>query len=207
MKKLLLVVLFTVCPGVFSSALFANTILVLGDSISAAYRIPVESGWVSLLQQRLEEHKPGHYTVVNASISGDTTAGGLNRLPPLLEQHKPDKVIVELGGNDGLRGLPLAGMRDNLQAIIDLSRQQGADVVLVSIELPTSYGRYFNQRFLQVFDELEKDNDLPRVSLGFKLLNDRNLIQEDGIHPTEEAQPLLLDAMWPVIAPEAGQEG
>lgn len=207
MKKLLLIVLFVCSSSVISSGAFANTILVLGDSISAAYRIPVESGWVSLLQERLNSHKPGHYTVVNASISGDTTAGGLNRLPPLLEKHKPDQVIVELGGNDGLRGLPLAGMRDNLQAIIDLSRQQGADVVLVSIELPTSYGSHFNQRFLQVFDELEKANDIPRVSLGFKLLNDRNLIQEDGIHPTAEAQPLLLDVMWPVIAPVVGQEG
>lgn len=207
MKKLLLIVLFVCSSSVTSSGAFANTILVLGDSISAAYRIPIESGWVSLLQERLNSHKPGHYTVVNASISGDTTAGGLNRLPPLLEKHKPDQVIVELGGNDGLRGLPLKGMRDNLQAIIDLSRQQGAEVVLVSIDLPTSYGSHFNQRFTQVFDELEKSNNLPRVSLGYKLLNDRNLIQEDGIHPTEAAQPLLLDVVWPVIAPEVGQEG
>src|SRR5690606_1947520 len=207
MKKLLLIILLSCYFGTFSSAGLANTILVLGDSISAAYRIPVESGWVSLLQERLDEHRPGHYTVVNASISGDTTAGALNRLPPLLEKHRPDQVIVELGGNDGLRGLPLKGMRDNLQAIIDLSRQQGADVVLVSIDLPTSYGSHFNQRFTQVYDELEKSNKLPRVSLGFKLLNDRNLIQEDGIHPTEEAQPLLLDVVWPLIAPGVEREG
>lgn len=177
----------------------ADTILVLGDSISAAYGIPYDSGWVSLLEARLTREYPGVYDVVNASVSGDTTAGGLQRLPALLDKHEPALVILELGGNDGLRGMPLTQMENNLQQIIDLSRERGAAVVLMSVDLPQSYGVFFNRRFRQVFDELEDRNDLPRISLGLDLLNGRDLIQNDGIHPTREAQPLLLEAVWSAI--------
>ena len=198
MSKLLLIVVLSLS----APAAVAKTLLVLGDSISAAYGIPVDRGWVSLLRQRLEAEHPGRYTVINASISGDTTALALRRLPPLLDQHDPDKVIVELGGNDGLRGLPLTQMRANLEAIIALCRDRGAEVVLVSVALPRSYGVSFNRRYLGVFDSLEEAQGVTRVSLGFGLLNDRNLVQADGIHPTEEAQPLLLDVLWPVLAPK-----
>ena len=203
MPKLLLILLLSLCSAGAAAKSSAKTILVLGDSISAAYGIAVERGWVSLLQKRFDERHPGSYSVVNASISGDTTALGLRRLPPLLAQHAPDQVIVELGGNDGLRGLPLTNMRDNLQAIIDLCLDSGAEVVLVSIDLPPSYGAVFNDRYRAVFEELEKTNDLFRVSLGFNLLGDRDLVQADGIHPTAEAQPLLLDAVWPAVRPES----
>lgn len=177
----------------------AQTVLVLGDSISAAYKIPVESGWVNLLSQRLEEKYPGIYHVINASISGDTTAGGLSRLPALLEQYQPNILVVELGGNDGLRGLPLSRMKTNLQGIIDRAHSAGANVMLVSVNLPVSYGAFFNQRFSQVFSELAQANDLPMATFGFGVLRDQNLVQEDGIHPTEKAQPLLLEAVWPYL--------
>ena len=193
--KLLLVVLFSL----WSAGTWAKTILVLGDSISAAYRIPLEMGWVNLLQERLDAEYPDRYRVVNGSVSGDTTAQGLRRLPPLLETHSPDKVIVELGGNDGLRGLPLDHMRNNLQTIIDLSTKAGAEVILLSVALPASYGSFFNKRYLAVFDKLAATNELERVALDYSLIDDPDLIQDDGIHPTAEAQPLLLDAVWPVL--------
>ncbi|MAT50355.1 MAG: arylesterase [Porticoccaceae bacterium] len=190
---------FFLCALLLSLPAFPDTILVLGDSISAGYGIPSEKGWVNLLQQRLNGQYPGRYQVINASISGDTSAQGLARLPGLLDTHNPDQVVVELGGNDGLRGLPLSHMKDNLQAIIDLARERGADVVLVSVSLPASYGTRFNQLFEEVFASLAAVNGLPRVNLGFSLLNDRNLLQEDGIHPTQAAQPLLVDAVLPAL--------
>lgn len=193
--KLWLVLLFGLCALKAS----ATTILVLGDSISAAYRIPKEQGWVSLLQQRLDSDHPNRYQVINGSVSGDTTAQGLRRLPSLLEAHEPDKLVVELGGNDGLRGLPLSHMRDNLQAIIDLGKEAGADVILLGVALPASHGMVFNERYLAVFDSLAEINGLERVILGYDLLDDPSLIQDDGIHPTAEAQPLLLEALWPVL--------
>lgn len=193
LKFLSLLWLLTVLPVTAKE----NTILVLGDSLSAAHGIPMESGWVNLLQKRLNETHPNKYTVINKSISGETTAGGLNRLASLLEAHKPSHVVVELGGNDGLRGLSLKAMQHNLQGIIDQSQQQGALVTLVSVDLPASYGLVFNRRFQQVFDHLAADNNIPRVKLSFGMLNDRNLLQEDGIHPTAAAQIFLLDAVWP----------
>jgi acyl-CoA thioesterase I len=188
--------LLSVCLSVPASA---NSILVVGDSISAAYGMAVENGWVNLLKKRLDEHYPDRYQVVNASVSGDTTAGGVQRLPALLEQHKPDKVIIELGGNDGLRGMSVKTMSRNLQQMIDMSRQKGAEVVLMSIELPPSYGWFFNQRFQKVFDELEDTNNVPRVALSFDLVDEDGMLQPDGIHPTEKAQPLLAEKVWQVL--------
>lgn len=189
------------CTMLASTAISAadRTILVLGDSISAGYGIAKEAGWVNLLQQRLDEQYPGLYRVVNASISGDTTAGGLRRLPDLLAKHRPRQVIVELGGNDGLRAMPLPAMASNLEEIIRLSRAEGAKVLMMSVQLPASYGLFFNRRFSQVYDQVEKKLDVARVDLGFGQLNDRNLLQEDGIHPTAAAQPLLLDWVWPEL--------
>ncbi len=202
MRKSLLIALLVAAP----LQALAETILVLGDSISAAYGIPLESGWVNLLEERLEKHYPGRYQVVNASVSGDTTAGGVNRLPPLLAEHEPDQVILELGGNDGLRGLPLPQMRQNLRAMVEMAREQGAEVVLVSVELPTSYGPLFQERFADVFETVAGNTGVSRVELGFDLLKSRELLQEDGIHPTAEAQPLLLEAIWPhLLGMEEGQ--
>lgn len=195
MRKCLLIALLVAAPP----QALAETILVLGDSISAAYGMPLESGWVNLLEERLEEHYPGRYEVVNASISGDTTAGGVNRLPPLLAEHQPDQVILELGGNDGLRGLPLPQMRQNLRSMVEMAREQGAEVVLVSVVLPTSYGPLFQERFADVFETVADNTGASRVALGFDRLKNRDLVQEDGIHPTAEAQPLLLDAIWPYV--------
>jgi len=197
-NNLRLLLLFTVV-AITPLWSLANTILVLGDSISAAYGIPRESGWVNLFQQRLDAHYPDKYQVVNASVSGDTTAGGLQRLPVLLEEHSPQQVIVELGGNDGLRGMSLKQMEDNLESIVTLSRAQGAEVLMLTIELPASYGVFFNRRFQQVFDRVHTRLDVPRVPLGFDLLNDRNLVQNDGIHPTAEAQLILVDAVWTAL--------
>lgn len=197
-NNLRLLLLFTVV-AITPLWSLANTILVLGDSISAAYGIPRESGWVNLFQQRLDAHYPDKYQVVNASVSGDTTAGGLQRLPVLLKEHSPQQVIVELGGNDGLRGMSLKQMEDNLESIVTLSRAQGAEVLMLTIELPASYGVFFNRRFQQVFDRVHTRLDVPRVPLGFDLLNDRNLVQNDGIHPTAEAQLILVDAVWTAL--------
>jgi len=176
----------------------------LGDSISAAYGIAVEDGWVNLLRNRLQARYPNRYEVVNASVSGETTAGGLRRLPALLEQHAPETVIVGLGGNDGLRGLPLTQMEANLTRIVELSQKQGADVVLLGIELPHSYGAAFNRRFKQVYQKVGAAKDVPLVTLGFDLVQDRSLLQEDGIHPTEKAQPIILEQVWPVIESAEG---
>jgi acyl-CoA thioesterase-1 len=202
-NNLRLLLLFTVL-AITPLWSLANTILVLGDSISAAYGIPREAGWVNLFKQRLDEHYPDKYRVVNASVSGDTTAGGLQRLPELLREHNPEQVIVELGGNDGLRGMSLKQMESNLEAIIRLSQNQGAEVLMLSVELPQSYGVFFNRRFQQVFDKIHSRLDVPRVPLGFGLLKDRNLLQNDGIHPTEEAQPIVVDAVWTALFPGHG---
>jgi len=185
----------------------SGTILVLGDSISAGYGIALETGWVNLLRERLEENHPGRFRVVNASISGDTTAGGLQRLPPLLDKHAPDKVIVALGGNDGLRGLSLKEMESNLETIIAQCKEQGAEVVMVGIELPSNYGATFNRRFQQVYQTVAKRMAVPMIPLGFGLLNDRSLLQEDGIHPTAAAQGIILDEIWPAINGGEGAKG
>ena len=197
LRMALVLVVVTATPVLAS----ARTILVLGDSISSDYGIPLEAGWVNLLQERLEQHYPARYKVVNASISGETTAGGLRRLPALLEEHDPARVVVELGGNDGLRGMSPAHMERNLREIIEISREAGASVTLLSIELPPSYGVFFNRRFTGVFNRLEEELAVDRVSLGYDLLNDRDLLQSDGIHPTADAQPLLLERIWPAIDP------
>ncbi len=195
MRKILLTALLLIGP----LPALAETILVVGDSISAAHGMPLDAGWVNLLEERLEKRYPGRYEVVNASISGDTTAGGMNRLPRLLEEHDPDRVIVELGGNDGLRGLPLPQMKHNLLAMVEMIRESDAEAVLVSVPLPPSYGKLFRERFADVFESVAREAPAEHVRLGFDLLDSPELLQEDGIHPTAEAQPLLLDAIWPHI--------
>ena len=177
----------------------ARTILVLGDSVSAGYGIKVEEGWVALLQQRLRKQGYG-YRVINASVSGETTTGGLTRLPRALERHKPAIVVLELGGNDGLRGLPLATTRANLVRMIQLSQQAGARVVLVGMKIPPNYGPRYTQGFEQIFSDLAREYRLPLVPfLLDKVALTAGMMQEDGLHPTARGQPVMLDNVWSTL--------
>ena len=176
-------------------------ILVFGDSLSAAYGIREEQGWVTLLQERLEQLGFAH-RVVNASVSGETSSGGLARLPATLEAHEPDLVILELGGNDGLRGLPLAMLEDNLQKMISLSKQSGAQVLLVGIQIPPNYGPRYTEPFAKIFPALAERENLPLVPFLIDgVAQQSELMQDDGIHPVAEAQGMVLDNVWPVLEP------
>jgi acyl-CoA thioesterase-1 len=177
-------------------------ILVFGDSISAGYGLDhVDQGWVELLKTRLQTLGYG-YQVVNASVSGETTAGGLARLPRALAVHHPKIVILELGGNDGLRALPIAQMRANLSQMIDLSVDAGAKVVLLGMRMPPNYGPGYTEQFRLTFSELAAEKKLPVVPF---LLNDialsPKLMQDDQIHPNSQGQPKLLDNVWPKLMP------
>jgi acyl-CoA thioesterase-1 len=179
----------------------APVILVFGDSISAGYGIRVEQGWVRLLARRIAQLGYG-FEVVNASVSGETTAGGLARLPHALERQPPRIVILELGGNDGLRGLPLAGTRNNLQQMITRARAQGAAVLLLGMRLPPNYGERYTDDFQMMYTQLAERNHIPLVPfLLEKVALNPALMQADGIHPTEQGQPLLLDSVWPKLEP------
>jgi len=176
-------------------------ILVLGDSLSAGYGIPADQGWVARLQQRLDGEGYG-YAVINASVSGETTAGALERLPRALKLHKPAIVIIELGGNDGLRGLPVDSLRLNLESIITACHDAGAEVVLTGIRMPPNYGPQYTEAFYGVYESIAKQQDIPWVPFfleGIALRED--LFQGDGIHPDLQAQPLLLDNVWRVLQP------
>ena len=176
------------------------TLLVFGDSLSAGYG-PQDTGWVSLLQQRLQTTKSS-YRVVNASVSGETSAGGHVRLAATLKQYQPRVLILQLGGNDGLRGLPVNVFRANMDAMINLALAAKAKVLLVGIRLPTNYGKSYREKFQIAFDELAQRN---RIALVTSLLDSvearRELFQPDGVHPAKEAQPILLDNVWRRLAP------
>lgn len=177
-------------------------ILVFGDSVSAGYGLTrVEQGWAALLQTRLKQQEYV-YQVVNASVSGETTAGGLARLPRALTLHQPRIVILELGGNDGLRALPIAQMRTNLARMVDLASAAGAKVVLLGMRIPPNYGPDYTEQFRSSYSDLARDKKLPLVPF---LLNDialvPELMQADGIHPNELGQPRLLDNVWPALKP------
>ncbi len=178
-----------------------SLILVVGDSIGAAHGMPLEKGWVALLQRRLEE-QGGAWKVVNASTSGDTTANGLRRLPALLERHRPEVVILELGGNDGLRGLSLAQMERNLERMIELTRAVGSRVLLLGIQLPPNYGERYTSAFAEVYRKLARRLDVPLVpSIVRGIGDDPGLMQADGIHPNAKAQPAILALIWPRLRP------
>ena len=178
------------------------TILVFGDSISAGYGLPrVEQGWVALLQAKLMKEGYG-YEVVNASVSGETTGGGLARLPRALSLHQPSIVILELGGNDGLRALPIAPMRANLARMAELSTAAGAKVVLVGMRMPPNYGPQYTEQFSRVYTQIAHDEHLALVPFlldGVALTP--TLMQDDGIHPNGAGQPRLLENVWPALAP------
>jgi acyl-CoA thioesterase-1 len=176
-------------------------ILVLGDSLSAAFGIRVEQGWVALLQARLRAKGYGH-RVINASSSGETTGGALARLPRALATHRPAVVVVELGANDGLRGLPIADIRSNLEAIVQRSQQAGAKVLLVGMRIPPNYGAAYTQQFHALFGDVATKHRLALVPFLLEhLALDDTLFLEDGLHPTAAAQPTLLDTVWPRLEP------
>lgn len=183
------------------SASAARTILVMGDSLSAAYRLEVSQGWVVLLQARLKAQ--GYdYTVVNGSVSGETTAGGLTRLPQQLAAGKPSIVILELGANDGLRGLPLNTMEDNLGRMLALSSKAGAKVLLVGILLPPNYGPDYTREFSRIYRSLAKRYQVPLLPfLLAGVAEHRELLQADGLHPLAAAEPRVLDNVWPALLP------
>jgi acyl-CoA thioesterase-1 len=185
-----------------SAAAATPVILVFGDSISAGYGLSrVEQGWVALLQAKLTDEGYG-YQVVNASVSGETTAGGLSRLPRALALHLPEIVIIELGGNDGLRALPVAQMRANLGQMVTLSSASGAHVLLLGMRMPPNYGPDYTEQFRSSFSDLAREKKLPFVPF---LLNDiaqnPSLMQADGIHPDAGGQPKLLANIWPALQP------
>jgi acyl-CoA thioesterase I len=178
-----------------------QTIVVVGDSLSSGYGIAAEQSWVAMLEDRLQAEGYG-YQVVNASIAGDTSAGGLARLPRLLDTHDPQLVVIELGGNDGLRGQPVATLRDNLARMIELSKESGAEVVLAGIQIPPNYGQTYTRALAAVYPELAARFDAPLI--GF-LLEDvalnRELMQADGIHPNAAGQQIVFGNVWRVLGP------
>ncbi|MFF7397853.1 arylesterase [Achromobacter sp. NPDC008082] len=179
----------------------SRTVLVVGDSLSAEYGIKRGTGWVPLLSARVSEQYP-KYQVVNASISGDTTSGGVARLPALLRQHAPAVVVLELGSNDALRGLSLSMTEQNLRAMTQAAKKADAQVLIVGMQIPPNYGRDYTQRFAQLFPTVAKDENARLVPFLMEgIATNRAMFQADGIHPNEDAQPQLLDNVWPTLRP------
>jgi acyl-CoA thioesterase-1 len=190
--------------GATAKAAASPVIVVVGDSLSAEYGLARDSGWVALLEQRLAREKIAA-KVINASISGDTTSGGRSRLPALLEQHQPTHVILELGGNDALRGLPLKQTQANLVAMARAAKASGARVVVVGMQVPPNYGRRYGEDFAALFANVAKSEGTALVPFLLKGVADaadaQALFQPDRIHPNEDAHPVMLDNVWPVLRP------
>jgi acyl-CoA thioesterase I len=197
------ILLFTllVLVGEASASSPERTLLVFGDSLSAAYGLRADQGWPSLLQKRLQQEGYG-YRVVNASVSGETTAGGRARLARALEQHKPVLVVLELGGNDGLRGLPVKEAQANLDAMLAAIRRTGAKVLLAGILIPPNYGQKYSEGFAQMYQQLAREQKVPLLPFLLEgvALNPK-LMQEDGVHPRAEGQPRVLDNVWQYLRP------
>jgi acyl-CoA thioesterase-1 len=183
----------------FSSLTQAKSIVVLGDSISASYGFEAQQGWVALMQKKIQADYPG-YTIYNESISGDTTAGGLARLPKILKKYQPDIIMLELGANDGLRGMSLAVMQNNLSAIIEKSKKSGAQILLLSMRIPSNYGRRFTDMFYGIYKKLSTQHDIPVVPfiLASVALN-KSYMQRDGLHPNVLAQPIITEHIYPYL--------
>lgn len=178
-----------------------NTIVVLGDSISAAYGVPTESGWVALLEKKLKQEKK-RYTVINASISGETTEGGVNRLPDIISRHTPSILLIELGGNDGLRGFPLNLIKSNLQSLIDQAKSSNTMPILMAMRIPPNYGQRYTSGFYELFKKTADENNVTLIPfLMEEVALNPELMQADGIHPTTLAQPILLERVWETLAP------
>ncbi|MGF2734539.1 arylesterase [Marinobacter sp. DUT-1] len=198
-RSILLVLFTTLAAPALASQ---NTILIMGDSLSAAYGVPSETAWVQLLRQRLDENGLSHWQVVNASISGETTDGGARRLPELIEKHGPEVVIIELGGNDGLRGFPPNVIESNLASMIEDTLQSGAKALLVGMQMPPNYGPRYTQMFAELYPTLSDRYNTELVPFFLDgIYNLEEMMQPDGIHPSEQAQPKLLDKVWPVLEP------
>jgi len=206
LKFALLFILLNFVPfSAFAQA--GPAIIVLGDSLSAAYGMEISQSWPSLLQERLTENGYS-YRVFNSSITGDTTQGGLARLPRLLDKQQPGIVILELGGNDGMRGLPIEVTRQNLSTMIERSQSAGATVILAEMRIPPNYGRTYTEKFNSMYTVLTEQYDI--ALLPFLLQDialEPELMQADGIHPTARAQPLLLDQVWIIIQPLLQETG
>lgn len=201
MRRCLMVLLLFVWCAMAHAAAPPREVLVLGDSLSAAHNIPVEAGWVRLLNARTSKMATP-WTMVNASISGETSLSGRNRLPALLKRDKPGVVVIELGANDGLQGLPLAQLADNLDRMIDASKKAGAKVLLLGIELPVNYGPQYRDGLRKVYAEAAKRHDVPLLPFlldGVAL--DPALMQEDGLHPTAKGEPRVAENVWKMLSP------
>ncbi len=178
-----------------------KTVLVMGDSLSAAYGMPASKGWVSLTDARLRRAHPG-WSMVNASVSGETTAGGVSRLPRQLDRVKPAVVVIQLGANDGLRGLPLERMRANLERMILLSKASGAKVLLIGMRMPPNLGRAYTDGFANTYTQLARRHDVALLPFLLEpVMLDRGAFQRDNLHPTEAAQPKLANHVWPALQP------
>ena len=201
MRRILwLVLLWLGCAGAAAAAP-GKTVLVLGDSLSAAHNIAAAQGWVHLLEVRLADMEPG-WTAINASISGETSLSGRNRLPALLEKYHPGVLVLELGANDGLRGLPLPALRENLAAMIDAAQKSGARVRLLGIELPVNYGPQYRDGLRAVYAELARDKRTALVPFLLEgVATDASLMQDDGLHPTAAGEPKVLDNVWNALRP------
>lgn len=201
MLKFFLVGIITLTGSLLSPLIQANTIVVLGDSISANYGLQVAQGWVNLMTQKLKLDHP-HYTVHNASISGDTTAGGRARLTQLLTQYQPDIVILELGANDALRGMSLKKMQKNLSTMIEESKKSGADVLLLSMRIPGNYGKRYTNMFYDSYQTLADQYNISVVPFILKgIALDQSLMQKDNLHPNKTAQPLIMEHIYPYLRP------
>jgi acyl-CoA thioesterase-1 len=198
--KIYLFLLLTIVTSlVYAQNPTATTkILVMGDSLSAGYGIDVEQGWVSLLEEELTKNHA--IQIINASISGETSSGGNTRLPALLAEHNPDIVILELGGNDGLRGQPLKLLEKNLQSMIDASKKNEAKVLLAGMQIPPNYGARYSNQFKELYPKLAKQNQLGLIPFLLEGIGGNDtLVQRDGIHPTAEAQPLIVKNVLPEL--------
>lgn len=189
------------CALLIAPAAFADdsTIVVLGDSLSSGYGLNGAASWVTLLDRRLSD-EGYEYEVVNASIAGDTSAGGLSRLPRLLELHRPEILVLELGGNDGLRGQPVSNLRRNLRGMIEMAQESGAQVLLTGIQIPPNYGPAYTGQFAELYPELAAEYSIALVEFlmdGVAL--HRHLMQADRIHPNADGQPVMLDNVWPIL--------
>ena len=176
-----------------------KTLLVYGDSLSAAYGLDISDGWVYLLEQKLKNSHP-QWRVINLSISGETTAGGLSRFPKSIEQHQPELILLQLGANDGLRGTALNSMKNNLEQMIIHAKEKDIEVIMFEMMIPPNYGTAYTQRFTQTFHDLGEEHKVPVIPFFLDgIAGDESLNQEDGIHPTARAQPILLDNVWSVL--------
>ena len=196
-----LMLLSLLALNAWSAPISQKTLMVYGDSLSAAYGLDIQDGWVALLEQKLRNTHP-NWQIVNLSISGETTAGGLSRLPKALEQYQPDLILLELGANDGLRGTSLSRFKNNLESMLQLAQKQNIDVIMFEMQIPPNYGPVYTRRFTQTFHDLGKAYEVPVMPFfldgvaGIEALN-----QRDGIHPKAKAQPKLLSNIWPSLEP------